>query len=96
MAAAKALQAVDAVEKSYKWNISNDMETIIIMGTSSLLLTGTTVLEAWTVTGWLKRIRLQKVSQLDLQINSLLKCLTNNYVLLNRTYLFIELVKSPL
>ena len=35
---------------------------------SNLLLTDPTVLGAWTVTGWLKRIRLQKVSQLDLEI----------------------------
>ena len=33
-----------------------------------LLRTGPIALGAWTVTGWLKRIRLQKVSQFDLEL----------------------------
>ena len=34
----------------------------------NLLRTGPIALVAWTATGWSKRIRLQKVSQLDLEI----------------------------
>ena len=45
----------------------NNSQSFLIRD-SGLLLTAPTVLGAWTVTGWSKRTRLQKVSQLDLEI----------------------------
>ena len=58
----------------------------------NLLLTAPTVLVACTVTGWLNRIRLQKVSQLDLKKNSLLSGKAANQTLIMKDGFCCELL----